>query len=237
MGILSLFDTYYAEAPDGAPNPGDVYWVPVPETSEVPRILEVQRSTPEAHTSIDFEFVELARHHFTKRDDRLPIKLLQLSATEELLVSRGKKRLCVVLGSAVVSNLSEMPKQEQRLAKHMGKAGYIVAPFFSAATQRNPGSFMPQFVARIRAMMYPHLFSLPNLEKPKAVHPIEIIRFDRLFVTYLGRGCNRSGVRVDPEVFELMAAQLRTLFGGEFSELYSEARELCLEALPTIEDD
>src|SRR6185312_9528752 len=97
MGVLQLLPTFYEEAKPSKPQCGDVYWVPVPFVDHVPRVLEVLRADPYRHEQIEFAVSEIRSHHFKKRDDRLPIKLLRLESTEEAVVAKAKRRPCVVL--------------------------------------------------------------------------------------------------------------------------------------------
>ncbi len=78
MGITQIFDQFYIdEPPNAVPTFGSVYWVPTPEVQGVPRILEVQRSSPEEHEITDFEIVEIGARHF-RHSERLPTRDLTL---------------------------------------------------------------------------------------------------------------------------------------------------------------
>ena len=92
MGVLQLFDSFYCSAKKGAPL-RDVYWTPVPQIEEVPRVLDVKRSDPHSHDSADFEVSSIGKQHFTERAERLPLKLLNLAATEEALSRRPRSDL------------------------------------------------------------------------------------------------------------------------------------------------
>jgi len=92
MGVLQVFERFFEDLSGDAapPAPGHLYWVPVPETQEVPRVLDVQRATPDEHWATVFEITEIGNHHFKTRN-RLPIKKLDLGETEELLIAKAKK--------------------------------------------------------------------------------------------------------------------------------------------------
>jgi hypothetical protein len=122
MGVLQLFDRFYEAIPAGTlPAPGHLYWVPTPNVEEVPKILDVKRSSATEHEITDFEICEIGNHHFGKKT-RLPIKRLALGDTEELVITKAKKRLAVVLASITTNNIQTLPKgQQQRLAKHVEK--------------------------------------------------------------------------------------------------------------------
>jgi hypothetical protein len=190
MGVLQIFRDFFQDLPHdkAAPAPGHLYWVPVPEAHEVPRILDVQRSTPDEHWATVFEITEICNHHFNKTRERLPIKKLSLGETEELLITKAKKRPAVILASVCVGDVKTLPDGPQRrLAKPLGKSCYLVAPLYSVSNIMEPGTFGPILVARIRALQYVHFFCLPEFND--SYKPGSIVRLDRVFPTYLGRGC------------------------------------------------
>jgi hypothetical protein len=142
MGVLQVFDRFYVESKDDrSPSPGDIYWVPVPYIEEVPRVLDVRRADPRDHQSIEYEIQQVQPHHFTERPGRLPIKLLTLHATEELLIAKAKRRPAVVLCSNCVNPIAGLSRQEERLGKSLARNCHIVAPLYSTSTPRAPGTF------------------------------------------------------------------------------------------------
>jgi hypothetical protein len=218
MGILQVFDSFYAPVPAGiTPEPGHVYWVPTPNVEEVPKILDAERATPTEHEITSFEIREIRR--------------LNLGDTEELMVAKAKKRLVVVLASITTDGISTLPDGTQkRLAKHLEKPSYLVAPLYSASSVMNPGTFGPVLVARIRALQYPHFFCLPD--KDHTDQPRSIVRLDRVFPTHLGRGSEPKGERIHEEPFEIILSQFSILCGSVYHEPYDLAKELVKEALP-----
>lgn len=232
MGVLTLFGTFYIASSSGQASPGDIYWVPVPETAEVPKILDVRRTDPRVHDRAEFELVEVEGRHFTNRDDRLPLKLASLGATEELLASKAKRRPAIVLYEAPGCDLTALPRAEQRLAHSLGKGCYVVAPMYSTATISDPGTFMPTMVARIRALQYPHFTCLPELGRNESA-PGEIVRLDRVFPTYLGRGSQRSPYRLHEEVFQLVLDQLVWSATGIVSEFLHEVADVVRHSIPS----
>jgi hypothetical protein len=232
MGILQVFPKFFEVVPEGAiPEPGHLYWAPTPEVDEVPRILDVQRATPDEHRATEFEITEVGRHHFKQRD-RLPVKKLNLGETEELLIAKGKKRPVVIIAGIAANDVDTLPdSQQKRLAKHLGRKSYLVAPFYSVSTLLEPGTFGPVLVARIRAMQYLHFFCLPKTDKPG--QPGFIVRLDRVFPTYLGRGCEPMGRRVDEEPFEIILSQFSLLSGAVYREPYDIVKDLVRGALPS----
>lgn len=234
MGILQVFDNFYEiDAEKTKPQPGDIYWVPTADISEVPTILDVTRSTPEEHEVTSFEVKQIENYHFTERE-RLPIHRLNLGNTEELLISKAKKRPVVVLATTFTDDINTLPKgAQQKLAGHLSKPSYLVAPMYSTTTMLDPGTFGPQLVARIRALQYLHFFCLPD--EDNATRPGSIVRLDRVFPTYLGRGCNAYGKKLHPEPFEVLLSQFSILSGVGYSEPYELIKELVQDALPDEE--
>ncbi len=237
MGFLQLFDKYYESAdPKLGPRPGDIYWVPVPETPEVPQILDVERATPQEHHVTGFEFVQIDPGVHYRDRDRLPIQRLNLGNTEELLVAKSKKRPAVVLSNCVVEDVDTLPAgAQQRLARPFGKCCFLVAPLYTVARDmRQPRAFAPELVARIRAMQYLHFVCLPD--RHIEGRPDSVLRLDRIFPSYLGRGCDRYyGLRLAEEPMHVVLAAACKLMGGgdpRLMELYSEVKALSQEALP-----
>jgi len=231
MGILQVFDCFYEDSPAGATvEPGQIYWVPTPDVDEVPRILDVERASAAEHEVSRYEIKQVEAHHFTKRD-RLPIKRLNLGETEELLIAKAKRRPVVVLASVMVNDVGSLPDgAQERLARHLGKPCYLVAPMYSTTSMLKPGTFGPALVARIRALQYHHLFCLPDKEHPD--RPGSIVRLDRIFPTYLGRGCSAMGLRIHDEPFEILLSQLSILSGAIYREPYDLVKDLVQDALP-----
>lgn len=235
MGTLQLFSSYFInEAADGhKPKAGDLYWVPVSEIREVPFIMDVKRASPEEHIATRFEIMEISTKHFRARD-RLPIHKLKLDDTQELIVNRAKKRICVLLNDAPKVDLEEIKSAEQRrLARTTFNARhYLLAPTYSVSLPSKQTSYGPELVARIRALQYLHLHCLPNHEN--TANPGSIVRLDHAFHACLGRGCEYSGRSLHPELFELVSSQLAALIGGPGGELFNTVQEIVAESLPEI---
>lgn len=231
MGVLQVFEKFYETlSGDSSPKPGHMYWVPTPNIDEVPRILEVERATPTEHEVSNFMISEVGNTHFKSRS-RLPIKRLALGDTEEIIVSKAKKRLVVVIATITSEGIATLPSGTQhRLAQHLAKPSYLVAPLFSTSNIMEPGTFGPALVARIRALQYPHFFCLPDEQRPD--RPRSIIRLDRVFPTFLGRGSEPANQKIHDEPFEVILSQFSILCGGASSEAYELIRELVQDALP-----
>lgn len=235
MGITQVFDEFYEPNTNSLPQFGSVYWVPTPEVPEVHRILEVRRASPEEHEITDFEFVEIADRHF-KPNSRLPIKRLNLGDTQELLITKAKKRPCVVLGMGFISSdkIDSIADGEQRrLAKHLHKPIHLVAPMYGCATYTDRTAFGPVLTARVKALWYPHLCYMPPLNpKDKASNPGSILRLDHVFPSHLGRGSESAGIKLKDEVLEIVVDQLKVVFDQPESENLTMIRELVKDCLP-----
>ncbi|WP_201097574.1 hypothetical protein [Thiocystis minor] len=235
MGILQVFESFYENvAQSEKPAPGHLYWVPTPEVNEVPRILDVARASPSEHEVSSFTICDIAKTHFKKRD-RLPIKSLSLGETEELIIAKAKRRPAVIISVMASENIQGLPEgHQQRMAKHLEKPCYLVAPLYSTATAMKPGTFGPVLVARIRALQYLHFFCLPDRNSPDK--PSSIIRLDRVFPTYLGRGSESMEYKMHEEPFEILLSQFSILSGAVYREPYDLARGLVQDALPAALD-
>ncbi len=231
MGILQIFDSFYEEvSADTKPQPGHIFWVPTPSVHETPRILDVDRATSDEYELAGFEIKEIASHHFKKRE-RPPIKRLSLGETEEVIISKAKRRPAVIITSIISDDIDTLSDGSQkRLAQHLKKPCYLVAPMYSVSTMIKPGTFGPVLVARIRALQYPRFFCLPDPKKPN--RPESIIRLDRIFPTYLGRGCEAQGKKIHKEPFEILLSQFSILSGSVYREPYDLVKELIQDALP-----
>lgn len=224
-GVLELFETFFEPSVGGGPQPGDLYWVPTPECNEVSRILDVGRSDPTEHQAVAFNIVEYdSQNHYRSRG-RLPIHGMNLGDTEELLIAKSKRRLCVVLGTAVVDtdDLSSLKNREQRIAGHLTRNTYLVAPAFGVGTVQDPNAFLPVLVDRINRLKYAHLSCIPDRGSSAPFTARSVIRLDHTFPSMLGRGTEAAELRIADEPFAVMQAQFDVLTGGEAS---AELREL-----------
>lgn len=214
MGITQIFPQFYEDVPqNGAAQVGEFCWVPCPD----PRfhVLENTRETPEATKVCEVRLVDFdATVHF-KAKDKLPT-LLTKNEKEEALMHRAKRRPCLVLCRACIDDLNTLKDtQQERLARALGDALFLVAPLFSCASPSKTTQFTPKVTARIRALYYPHLAYMRDF---KGEEPGSILRLDRIFPTTLGVGMTRVGKRLHPDVMQLVHAQLAEVLGmGELS--------------------
>jgi hypothetical protein len=97
---------------------GHLVWCPVPHLEEVPRILDVERAKSEEHFATKFQIVQMTEDHFRSKQ-KLPIKALSLGNTEELLISKAKKRPCIVLSNQNTEFLDENTMLAIARRKHL----------------------------------------------------------------------------------------------------------------------
>lgn len=235
MGIAQYFSNkFYEEDKSAQPNIGSIYWVPTSDTSEVPTILDVKRASPSEHEITDFSFVQIGSQHFGTKD-QLPVKKLNLEDNSELVVTKAKKRPCIVLGLAGVLESEiktiEHPSQ-QRQARHLSRVVHIVAPMFSCSTAQENGSFGPEITRRIKVLSYPHLAYFPPFKiEDLSFNPGSILRLDLAFPTYLLRGCEKSELKVNEEVMDIIQEQFKYICGNVPSDDFIEIKQLLEESL------
>jgi len=231
MGVLQIFDNFFDDTSSRQILPGRLVWVPTAQVDLAPKILEVERHSPHEHEAVSFKISEVNQSHF-KHKDRLPIARFRLGSNEEAMISRAKKRLCVVL--AVIGEIDDFQfpdKSQQKLAQHLFKTKtYIVAPTYSVSTNKDPGTFSPIIVGRIRALQYPQFFCLPDKDPPEV--PRSIVRLDRIFPTNLARACDVDDRQIHEEPFSIIKEQLLMLLEPSLPhEKYDMIKELAEESL------
>ena len=212
---------------------GHFVWCPVPHLEEVPRILEVERASSEAHFATKFEIVQIGEDHFKKKS-KLPIKALALGETEELLISKAKKRPCIVISAQKTTFQDEAITNELGKKRDLQDKSMILAPMYGLATPDDPKGFPPIMVARIRAFLYNQFFYLPqSCPKTKiSLGKESIVRLDRLFAAWPSRGVAAMDKKLSEEPLSLLLAVLRERLGGKEGENLSVVRELLFEQLP-----
>jgi hypothetical protein len=229
--IEQVFDCIY-EACQGY-GVGHLVWAPVPHLEEVPRILEVERAGSTEHFASKFSIVQIRDTHF-RRKQKLPIKLLSLGETEELLISKAKKRPCVVVCAENTKFEDDKLKAEIGRRRHLQDQSMLLAPVYGTASNEMLDGFPPIMTARIRALLYAQFFYLPErCPKTKIALPREgIVRFDRIFAATPNRGLSPMDIRIAKEPLALLLAVLRERLGGAKDENLGLVRELLRELLP-----
>lgn len=200
--LLTFYDS--TRKPTEQPQIGQLVFTPVTYLVHRPKIAEAQRV--DSHS--------------------------QLAQTEELVVSRAKKRPALVLAKTNGVDKNTLPAGVQR-----NKTGtafeplYLVAPIYSISTAAEPTAFGPVLSARTKCLMYPEFLyvpeATPNLEYPG------ILRLDHCFWSHLHACTMLKPLFVSASIMEVCWQQLRILAGEQASENYREIRELLMSTLPS----
>jgi hypothetical protein len=212
---------------------GHLVWAPVPHLEEVPRILEVERAGSQEHYASRFSIVQTGNTHFRPKQ-KLPIKLLSLGETEELLVSKAKKRPCIIVAADNTAFEDEKTKTEIGKRRHLQDQSMLLAPIYGTASNEIVDGFPPIMTARIRALLYSQFFYLPDrCPKTKVSLGREgIVRLDRVFAATPTRGLSLMDKRLAKEPLAILLAVLRERLGGPRDENLGLFRELLRDLLP-----
>jgi hypothetical protein len=234
MGITQLIDPFYISLPADTyrrtPLVGQFCWIPAPHLDPIPRILEVERFRPEEHYASKFDLRNMEDKDFTKKT-KLPIKMLSLRETEELIVSKAKRRPAVIV-SAACTIFDDVAAELKKLGrKHLQEEDIIVLPLYEIETDEHSGGFPPVMTARIKALMYSQFFFCPKSKL--GLLNDSIARLDRIQVirpihpTY-----EPKKFALSPEALGLLMAMLRLLFGGEEDKDMKALKDLAYEYAP-----
>jgi hypothetical protein len=182
MGILQVYspNEFFETVDVREIRPGQFCWLPTPHIDPIPRILDVERSSPEEHRSVSFLIRNANRPGDFHTDNRiLPIKYLNLRSNEELLIQKAKRRPGIIL-STEVDKFSEITKLlRQKGKKHLQEDSIFVIPCYSIEKETRGTGFPPEMAARIRCLLYRQFFYYP-VKAPSITEGIA--RFDRIQV-------------------------------------------------------
>lgn len=211
---------------------GQIVFSPVADTNPRHKVADVVRSNATSHDSAELTFRPVDdRTDFRQKPGRLPLAALQLGDTEELIVTKGKQRPCLVLAKSAGVPTSSLPQGEQRnKGQHAFKPIYCVAPLFSCSTGGKTTAFGPMMAARIKCLMYPEFVYLTK--KEPALDCDSIVRLDRMFWTHLQCATRPQDAFVSDSFVEIAWNQVRMMAGEQPTETYSELREMMLDILP-----
>jgi hypothetical protein len=112
----------------------------------VPFILDIERSSPTEHYATKFDLRQMTNSDF-KSKTRLPLKLLNLRDTEEIVVAHAKRRLAIVVTAdyTIFDDLERLLRQ--RAQRHLQEQSVMVAPLYGISGLEHPGGFPPVMVA------------------------------------------------------------------------------------------
>lgn len=236
MSLAEVIDSFYELLPDAnfrkVPVVGQVCWVPAPRLETVPFILDVERSSPTEHYATKFDLRQMTNSDFRSKN-RLPLKLLNLRDTEELVVARTKRRLAIIVAAdhTIFEDLEKLLRQ--RAQRHLQERSVIVAPLYGVSGPDHAGGFPPVMVARVKALLYRQFFYCPENSSPWVYE--SVARLDRLEpMMPIAPGYEPTQVALSKEALAVLMAMLRTLFGAPDEPDLAALRELLKEALPAV---
>jgi hypothetical protein len=233
-GIAQVVDPFYQGLPDDSfrkvPVVGQLCWVPIPYLEKVPFLLDIERADPTEHYATKFTLRQIRSSDFRSKQ-RLPLKLLNLRDTEELLAQRAKRRLAIIVAAdyTLFSDLERVLKQ--RAQRHLQEQSVLVAPLYGGEGPDHPGGVPAAMMARVKALMYRQFFYCPAHGSPQVYEAL--VRLDRLqsvmphFPTY-----EPIPLALSPEALGVLMGVIRGLFGAPDDEDLGALKELLKETLP-----
>lgn len=235
MGITQIIDPFYVNIPATefrkSPRLGQFCWVPIVHLDGIPRLLDVERANPTEHYATKFQIRNMGENDFKKKT-RLPIKMLSLRETEELVIHKAKKRPAIILSLAntcfddvgrVLLSLGRSHLQESNCL--------FLLPLYGIETEDHEGGFPSVMVSRIKALLYQQFFYFPREKSPLRMDCVG--RLDRIQpLLYHHSVFDLKPYALSLETLSLLLASIRILFGAEEDELLKTLKELALESLP-----
>lgn len=214
---------------------GRLIWCPVGNVEEVPRVLDVERSSPTDHYATKFDIVQLDGDRHFRTKTKLPMKAMSLADTEELLISKAKKRPCFVLSAANTDFSDHASHPATAKKRHLWNGAVLLAPLYGLATLGDTAGFPPVMVARIKAMLYNQFMHVPR-ECPKTKLTIgkeSVVRLDRIFSAVpTARAVHMDDIRLAEEPLSLLLALARERLAGGVDAQLETMREILKETLP-----
>lgn len=238
MGITQIITPFYRKLDSKtfrtSLETGQIAWPPVPYTWAIPQIMEVERESPEEHFASKFKIEQMSGRHFKKRQ-KLPIKLLQLEETEELVVSRCKCRPVLL----IVPSHTKHPDLSGTLKKmgksHLEDEFVAVIPLYHVQTEDTETGFPEILISRVKALMYNQFFFCIQQESGLPFN--SIARLDRLFfVRPISPTVEPTDAALAEEAVVALLNLLRLSLALSIDEKdfqdFQALRQLALETLP-----
>ncbi|AOY87826.1 hypothetical protein BKP64_06365 [Marinobacter salinus] len=234
LDIFSFVNSMYdsTRTKGELPESGQFCWVPVLEKERRPWVADVKRSAATTHDSAELEIRRFDdTRDFRGKEARLPVHALNLTENHELILSRAKKRLCLIIGKVDGVDASTLPLgvQRQKALNAFGSQ-YLLAPLYAASSQKKATSFGSVMCARIRSLMYPEFFWVPK--SGGVIKEDSVIRLDHLFIDPLQCGSAPENHFLSTEAQAFVMDQIQVILGETPSEEYLQVRELLVEDLP-----
>jgi hypothetical protein len=167
-----------------------------------------------------------------KKKSRLPIKMLSLRETEELIIHKAKKRPAIIIATANTC-FQDIERLLQTLGKpHLQQSNcLLLLPVYGIETEDHDGGFPSVMVSRIRALLYQQFFYFPREKSPLISNCVG--RLDRIqTVLYHHDVFDLEPYALSPEALSVLLGMIRDLFGAEEDDLLKTVKELALESLP-----
>lgn len=231
MSILDLYsaDEYFLPVKPGQWLPGQFCWIIVPNIEEIPKILDVERDSPEEHSKAKFVIRKAkAANDFRKPDRILPLFYLDLRTSEELLVQRSKKRPGVILNYPLERDAKLLASLTQG-QKHQHDRSLFVIPCYGSDSEERRGGFLPEICQRAQYFVYRRYFYVPD--HPKFKIREGVLRFDRIQVI---TGKDPAAIipmdfAFSKEIFAIFRAMFFYCITGEQNPDLQAIRELLIE--------
>lgn len=234
MGITQLITQFYRNLPKDSfrkePTVGQLCWAPSLHINKVPMVMEVERADPKEAFATKFKLRSLSERDFRARA-KLPIKSINLRQTEELIVSKAKKRPAIVVwGSPMI--FEDVEKLLISIGRpHLQEYCLAVVPVYNIETIDHAGGFPPIMVSRIKALMYNQFFYCPpmndigfsegiaRLDRIQTILPTDRAVYDPL------------PIALSEDALAVLLSMIRSWFGSVEEDLYAY-KELLRETLP-----
>lgn len=227
--LFEYFDT--ARKPSQRPDVGQVVLAPVLSHDKKHQIAEAKRSDPHSHTRADIVIRSVDdKVDFRGKPGRLPIYAMSLAQTEELVVTRAKKRPCVILAKTTAVDVQALPASQRGKALSAFGESYLLAPIFSVTTAIETRAFGPVMTARVKCMLYPEFMYVP--QSGLIIKEHGVMRLDRTCWSHLLGASEPQPLFVSSAILGFCWEQIRVLAGNAPSQDYKESRELMLSCLP-----
>ena len=234
MGITQLIAQFYRELPREAfrkeATIGQLCWMPSLHINRIPMIMEVERADPKEVYATKFRIRNLKENDYKARE-KLPIKSLSLRITEELIVSKAKKRPAIVLwGSPMI--FEDIEKLLISIGRpHLQEYCLAVVPVYNIETIDHAGGFPAIMVSRIKALMYNQFFYCPPMNDIDFSEGIA--RLDRIqIILPTDRAVYEPlPVALSEDALAVLLSMLRSWFGSVEEDL-DAYRELLRETIP-----
>lgn len=227
--LLTYFDPKRKMGAD--PEPGQIVFAPTLFTDRKPMIADASRSNPHTHAQANIVVRAVDdKVDFRGKSSRLPIYSQHLSQTEELVLSRAKKRPCVIMAKTDGVDHKKLPVGQQGKALNAFDAAYWLAPIYSVSFGQETRSFGPVMTARVKCMMYPEFMYVP--QSGLTIKNPGVIRLDRMFWSFLLAASEPQDLFLSPEIMGICWSQIRLLVGDSPDPNYFPMRDLLLMDLP-----